>query len=1467
MKKIFLLAIVLFSLNIPTTIATNVPGGSVSGTWTIGGSPYNIQGNILIPNDSTLTIQPGVTINFQGTYKLNVQGRLLAIGTVTDTIIITASNTTNGWRGIRFNNTAVTNDSSKIIFCKLEYGKATGASPDDCGGALYFNNFSKIIVSNSSIINCTANYAGAGIYCRGTILLTTCCPTISYNKISNNAASSSGGGICCDLYSNPNILNNTISNNTANCCAGSSGGGIYISGNPVIMNNTITNNIGSNGGGIYSNGNNPIISNNIISYNITTIGMGGGGGIDCDGTSNASISNNTISYNSSCYTGGGINCNGGNLSINNNRISNNTASNNGGGIYCSGSGGSLSINNNSISNNTALGGGGIAFDGSSITIFNNTIANNSAANGGALCCKNTSNPNLNNCILWGNTASTSGAQVFLNDEASDPNFYYCDVQGSSAAFELNGNFYTGIYQNNMNADPKFVSPSGGSGTGFNGIIADWSLQNTSPCIDAGDPDNTYSSTDIAGNPRVNVCRIDIGAYEYQIGIPFVVSLSITQPIICNSSATGEITASVSGGTLPYTYLWSNGETTPIISGLVAGTYTVTVYTASYGCVVTKDITLSQPLATSVDAGADTTITCGGSAELNANPKWVLLNSGTSNNLNSVYFTNSDTGYAVGGSGSGIILKTINGGDTWTATSIGMNGLSSVFFLNSDTGYVVGISGTILKTTNGGTNWTVQVSGTASTLTSVYFTDSNSGYTVGTNGKILKTINGGTNWNTQTSGTTNALYSVYFTDANTGYAVGESGIILKTSNGGTIWNAQTSGTTVYLQSVYFTNANTGYIAGDGGTILKTINGGTNWSVQTNIISSWLQSVYFITPDTGYAVGGNGAIIKTSNGGTDWTAQTSGTSAFLYSVYFTDANTGYTAGSNGTILKLSIPISYSWSPTIGLSDPNIANPIASPTATTPYIVSATSENGCIAKDTVTVFVNPLTADAGMDKTIICGGNTQLDNVTSNYTGTEILSYLWSPAAGLNYDTIPNPTATVTTETKFYITVTTPNGCTAIDSVIVHVNPLTANAGSDKNLICGGTAQLDNVNSNYSGTGMLSYLWSPSAGLNNSTIPNPTATVTSNTKYTVTITTPNGCNAIDSVAVFVNPLIISGTDGAIFCGDSTILNTNTNYTGTGTLAYIWSPSFGLSDTTIANPYVAINTNQLYNVTVTTPNGCIATDNVNVSIIPMNAPEICIVTVDSTNKNIVVWNKPVSAAIDSFYIYRETNITGIYNTIASISYDSLSVFVDTTSFPDVQSNKYQISVKDDCGLESAKSAAHKTMHLTINQGMGTTWNLIWEEYEGFTVSTYNIYRGTDANNLVQIGTSPGTNTTYSDLNAPAGYLYYQVELTSPNFCNPTKSFNSSRSNIATNNPNGINELSNASDFIIYPNPANDKIEISVSQKSEIEILNAEGQVLKSINVNDIHTSIDISEFAKGVYFVKAQTSKGVEVKKFVKE
>jgi len=129
---------VMFLFLYTNVSAKKIPAGSVNGTWTKKSSPYIIKGEITIPDGETLTIEPGVEVIFEGHYKFNVQGRLLAIGATEDTITFTSKDKETGWHGIRFEDTPASNDSSKIIYCKLEHGKANSGIQvkDRLGGAI-----------------------------------------------------------------------------------------------------------------------------------------------------------------------------------------------------------------------------------------------------------------------------------------------------------------------------------------------------------------------------------------------------------------------------------------------------------------------------------------------------------------------------------------------------------------------------------------------------------------------------------------------------------------------------------------------------------------------------------------------------------------------------------------------------------------------------------------------------------------------------------------------------------------------------------------------------------------------------------------------------------------------------------------------------------------------------------------------------------------------------------------------------------------------------------------------------------------------------------------------------------------------------------------------------------------------------------------------------------------------------------
>lgn len=81
------------------------------------------------------------------------------------------------------------------------------------------------------------------------------------------------------------------------------------------------------------------------------------------------------------------------------------------------------------------------------------------------------------------------------------------------------------------------------------------------------------------------------------------------------------------------------------------------------------------------------------------------------------------------------------------------------------------------------------------------------------------------------------------------------------------------------------------------------------------------------------------------------------------------------------------------------------------------------------------------------------------------------------------------------------------------------------------------------------------------------------------------------------------------------------------------------------------------------------------------------------------------------------------------------------------------------------------------------------------------------------------------------------------------------------------INDFHDNFRINIFPNPATDNITIIIPEKAIVDILNIEGQLLKSINAEEVQTNIDISSLASGMYFVKVKSIEGIAVKKFIKQ
>src|SRR5204862_6488217 len=164
---------------------------------------------------------------------------------------------------------------------------------------------------------------------------------------------------------------------------------------------------------------------------------------------------------------------------------------------------------------------------------------------------------------------------------------------------------------------------------------------------------------------------------------------------------------------------------------------------------------------------------------------------------------------------------------------------------------------------------------------------------------------------------------------------------------------------------------------------------------------------------------------------------------------------------------------WSPSSGLSNSNIANPIATPASTTQYIVNGTTINGCLAKDTVNITVYPKPLIAKSNDTAIC------KNSSMQLFASGGIVYNWSPPATLNSTSISDPLATPAVNTTYYVTVTDAKTCANIDSIKVDVRPdpvFTIN--NPKNACINSSVQLNSGGGNV-------YSWQPAGAVNDPNI----------------------------------------------------------------------------------------------------------------------------------------------------------------------------------------------------------------------------------------------------------------------------------------------------------------------------------------------------------------------------------------------
>lgn len=297
-----------------------------------------------------------------------------------------------------------------------------------------------------------------------------------------------------------------------------------------------------------------------------------------------------------------------------------------------------------------------------------------------------------------------------------------------------------------------------------------------------------------------------------------------------------------------------------------------------------------------------------------------------------------------------------------------------------------------------------------------------------------------------------------------------------------------------------------------------------------------------------------------------------------------------------------LSYSWLPQNGLNSSNIGNPVITLNSSQIYSVKITNpETKCDTTISFNAIVKPFGAETGIDSlSTVCYNVGKQINPKFNNT----LIYSWSPAAGLSETTKGNPTVMLKESTFYSVKIQNPaSGCDTTISVRVEVSPMLPVVELDTTLdFCPGIPKKVNLPE----SPLVTYLWSPSTGLDNANVANPTFTLNTNQLYTVKVTDPKtNCNLVWKVNAQVSP------EAVIFAGKDTTLCNYGPYTLNATsslpLSFQWSGVSDFSNTlgnqaTLKRDTLSRAENTFY-LKATDAKGCFWKDTVVISAVPVEA------------------------------------------------------------------------------------------------------------------------------------------------------------------------------------------------------------------------------------------------------------------------
>ena len=740
-------------------------------------------------------------------------------------------------------------------------------------------------------------------------------------------------------------------------------------------------------------------------------------------------------------------------------------------------------------------------------------------------------------------------------------------------------------------------------------------------VSGGTAPYTYSWNNPASSTTEDVSSLAAGTYTVVVtdanGCSDSTNVTITEPTLlsasttqvnvsCNGGTNGSIDLTVSGGSAPYTYLWSDAGATSTqdISGLVAGTYSV-VITDNNGCTLTVSATLTEPSALAL--------------------------------------SNTQTNVSCNGTNDGAIDLTVSGGVAPYAYSWSDGSTTQ------DLTALVAGTYSVTVTDNNGCTATLNVTITEPNALALALVPTNVTCNSGADGAIDLTVSGGTapySYVWDDPGTSNTedinslsagTYTVIVTDANgcidsasvtitqpslvtlstvlthVSCNGGSDGAIDLTVSGATApityaWDDPASSTTEDLTNLSagtYTVTVTDVAACATATVTLTeptsiqlgasqvnvlCNGAATGSIDLTVTGgtppytyAWNDASATTTQDVSALPSGTYTVVVTDNNGCTESLTTTISEPTAISLSTTQTNISCNGSSTGSIdLTVSggvAPYTYSWSDPGTTTTQDISGLNAGA-----YTVTVTDNNGCTATTSVTL-TQPAPLSLALSLTnISCNGGLDgaIDLTISG--GTAPYTHLWSDAGGTTTEDISGLGAG-----SYSVTVTDANGCTSTTNATLTEPSALSLTASTVSVSCnGGTdGSIDLTVSG--GTIPYTYLWSNPGGSTSQDINGLSAGA-----YSVTVTDGNGCTETLSVQVVEpTPLALSTAEVHVSCNGGTDGSIDLTVSGgTAPYTYLWNnPS---ASTTQDLSSLSIGT---YTVVVTDNNGCTATINATIT------------------------------------------------------------------------------------------------------------------------------------------------------------------------------------------------------------------------------------------------------------------------------